>query len=355
MPYSRIFDYLQALILIIIATVAGFVMHNFVVATNLVMLYLLTVVMVAIRLGYGPAIFTASLSVLVFNFFFVPPQYTLRVADAQYLLTFMGLFVVGFVIADLTNRSRKQSEATQQAQIAKEREKLQTALLNSISHELRTPLVSITGTLGTLRDPNVVYDNDAQKELIEGAWQEAERLNHLVGNLLEMSRLQAGNTRIRRELYDIHEVIAVARRQLVGRLNDRHLITDIQPDVPLIPIDLMLMALVISNLLDNAIKYSPPQSKIVIQVSYDKAWLTLAVYDEGMGIAEADIPHIFERFYRSDSVNEIRGTGLGLSICESIVELHGGQIKASNRTTGGACFEITLPLQAILEETVYHG
>ena len=182
-------------------------------------------------------------------------------------------------------------------------------------------------------------------ELLTGAYSEAERLNRLVGNLLDMSRLEAGSMKLKRELYDLSEVIAVARSQLREQLSRRQVIISFSDDLPMIPVDLTLFAQVFVNLLDNAMKYASPDLPIEIRATRSDASVQITVADHGIGIPERDMPHIFEKFYRASTVNGQGGSGLGLSICQGIVEAHGGTIEAKNRAEGGTCFLINLPLQ----------
>lgn len=483
-------SYLQSFLLLLIATVIGLLLHSIVEPTNLVMLYLLAVVIAAGRWGYGQAVLLSALSVLAFNFFFVPHHFTLQVADAQYLLTFAGLFIVGVVIASLTNRVQQQAEAAhqreiqtaelyalsrdlvatidldkiivavlrhvsetfqaeaaiylsendklrlysqtqnfrsnskesdvafwvyeqgdvagcgmqvyphqqslclplmtiqekigvlaiqvdkkftkqsghqrlmdafanqaalaietarlasqaRQAQLLREREKLHKSVLNSISHDLRTPLVSIAGTLSTLRDQSIQYDKETEQKLLDGAWLETQHLNRIVSNLLDMTRLQTGMMQLKLDWSDIQELIGIARSQMPERLHQRNLEIDIPSDLPLVEIDLTLMAQVITNLLDNALKYSEDETPIEIRARATKQNITLEIADRGTGIPEEDLPHIFETFYRAHRTGGIGGTGLGLSICEGIVNAHQGSIEAENRPDGGSIFRIHLPI-----------
>lgn len=483
-------SYLKALLVLLLATLAAGAVNQVVRLdpTNLVMFYLLAVVIVAVWLGYGAAVMTAVVSVIAFNFFFVPPQYTFQVEQAEYLLTFLGLLGAGLVTAELTSRARRQTQAAQQreretaqlyslsrdlsatvepavivrtildhvtqafhadacmlllkegalqvvattagfrltddeqaaadwaathgqpagqgtdtlgsahgryvplrtaqrtlgvlgvvleepvtldqerqmdafaaqaalaieatqlgdearqAQILREKEKLQSAVLNAISHDLRTPLVSITGALSSLRETAAVLAVEDQQELLDGAILEADRMNRLVGNLLDMSRLEAGGLRLRREPYDLQEVIAVARAQLKTRLSGRELRIDLPDDLPLVNLDLILFAQVLVNLLENALKYSVEETPVEIRVWQESSEMVLEVADRGIGIPEADLPHIFEKFYRAQTAGGHQGSGLGLSICQGIVEAHGGTIAARNRPGGGTCFIIRLPL-----------
>jgi two-component system, OmpR family, sensor histidine kinase KdpD len=335
---------------IFLATIAGLIIHSVfdISPVNVVMIYILTVAFTSLRDGYGAAVLASVLSVISFNFFFIPPELTFHVTDAQYLITFAGLFSVGLIIADLNARTRRQAEAAyrreQQTALLREKEKLQSTLLNSISHDLRTPLVSITGALSSLKDDAHHLNEAARQDMLEAAYEDAERLNRFVGNLLEMSRLQAGSHQLKREFYDIQEIISVARAQLRNILDKRELRIELAPDLPLLWVDLVLFAQILVNLLDNASKYSTPSSRIEIRAYQHKDSVTIEVADQGIGIPEEELRHIFEKFYRASTVNGRSGTGLGLSICEGLVELHNGKIHAENRKGGGARFLIQLPV-----------
>lgn len=240
-------------------------------------------------------------------------------------------------------------EQAHQVRLAHEREKLQSALLDSISHDLRTPLVSITGALSGLRDEASLYDRQAQRELIDDAWSDLERLNRLVENLLEMSRLQSGELKLNRDWHDLDEIIAVARGQLRDRLRDYRIVTHIQKEVALTYVDFTLMVQVLVNLLDNAAKYAVDNPVIEICTMTQDACIVFQIADHGPGIPESELPHIFTKFYRASNVAQYNGTGLGLSICAGIVEAHNGTIRAYNRPEGGAIFEVRLPMETNIQ------
>ena len=456
----------------------------------MVMVYLLAVVLAAVRLGRRPAILTAFLSVLAFDFFLVPPQLTFAVADTQYLITFVALFTVGVVISTLVTRARERAEvmrtrevqtaslyylsrdlaaavdigavmkgvirnveealdarlaiflsegerldlmaasegleldikeravadwafrnrqpagrgtetllsagliylplqtpasvlgvlgvrmgndddylyqenrrlldafATQtamaiervqlsrqagQAQILQARENLERALLNSISHDLRTPLASVTGVLSSLRDESVHFDEQARRELLDTACGEAERLNRFVGNLLDMTRIEAGAVKLNIEPCDAQDLVGCAMAALEPRINSRKVSFDIQPAMPLIPMDLVLMTQVLVNILDNAMKYSPAGTGIDLTANADNSWFTLEIADRGPGVPDHDLKRVFDKFYRIPVPEGAGGTGLGLSICKGIVEAHGGRIRAGNREGGGLKIVIRIP------------
>lgn len=246
------------------------------------------------------------------------------------------------------------AEEARQVQVLQTTEKLQSALLNSISHDLRTPLVSITGALSTLTEADAGLDAENRRALLENARTEAERLNRLVGNLLDMTRLEAGVLNVVSVPVDIQDLIGAALEQLGARLEQRPLRLEIPDDLPLVPLDFSLFVQVLVNLLDNALKYSPSTAPITIRARYrvaptgsaERAWLVLDIIDAGSGIPAAELPHVFDKFYRLHHPQQSSGAGLGLSICKGIVEAHGGLITAQNGAGGGAVFTVQLPVAA---------
>ena len=237
------------------------------------------------------------------------------------------------------------AEEARQMQLLQTTETLQRALLDSISHDLRTPLVSITGALSSLAESDLHLDADEQRALVENARTEAERLNRLVGNLLDMTRLEAGGLRVVREPTDLQDLIGAALEQLGKRLHQRQISVTIPDGLPLVALDFVLLVQVLVNLVDNALKYSPADAPIAVTGALSGGWLTIAVADRGPGIPEPELPHIFDKFYRIHHPHQTSGAGLGLSICKGIVEAHGGQISAANRAGGGAVFTVRLPVK----------
>jgi two-component system sensor histidine kinase KdpD len=236
-------------------------------------------------------------------------------------------------------------EQARQAELLEATEKLQTALLNSISHDLRTPLVSITGALSSLEETGPALDEEVKKSLIETAREEAERLNRLVGNLLDITRLEAGALQLHRQVCDIQELVGSALDQVGNPLKNRQVNVQIPSKVPLVSLDFVLFSRVLVNIIDNALKYSPPDKPIDIQVQVNKHDLEISIADRGEGIPSEDLQRIFDKFYRVQRPDNVSGTGLGLSICKGIVEAHGGSIHAENRRGGGTIFTINVPLE----------
>ena len=491
-PHRPLGRYLLGLLLVAAATGLSALIAPFISPTNLIVIYLLSVVVAAVYLGRGPAIVTSILGVAAFDFFFVPPHLTLAVSDTEYLLTFLGLLAVGIVISQLTTTVRGQAEAVQQretetvelyelgrdltvaanleavaqaaiahvgqtlgrqvaiflpdgnrakvyatspglgisdndlavadwtlehgqvaghatetlpeaamryqplkttrgvvgvlgvkpvdplrhltrdqlrtldafsnqiglaieraslaeqarqAELLEVTDKLQTALLNSISHDLRTPLVSITGALSSLADDQILLDESARRSLIETAGEEADRLNRLVGNLLDMTRLESGAMHIKKEASDIQDVVGSALEDLSGRLGNRPIHIDIPEEIPLVQLDFVLIERVLVNVIDNALKYSPADTTIEITAHAAGAFMEIEVADRGTGIPSEDLTRIFDKFYRVQRPDNVSGTGLGLSISKGIVQAQGGFIAAENREGGGTIITISLPLQ----------
>jgi two-component system, OmpR family, sensor histidine kinase KdpD len=236
-------------------------------------------------------------------------------------------------------------EAAEQSLMLRESERLYAALLNSISHELRTPIATITGA-ASLLDAHSNGDSRVRAELVRSIQGSASRLNRLVANLLDMSRLDAGRLTLKLDWCDVGEVIGVAAQRVEECLLHRPLNIDVPPDLPLVRMDFVLMEQVLVNLFDNACSYSPPNAPISIEAQLNRSKLVIAVIDGGRGIPPDDLERIFDKFYRVPGTAS-GGTGLGLSICRGLVEAHGGTLTAENAPGGGARFVITLPAGAL--------
>ena len=456
--------------------------------TNLVMLYLVAIVITALQWGRGPSILASLLSVVAFDVVFIPPYDTIVVHDAEYILTFVGLFVVGVVVSTLTARMgahaaaahEREEQATaafelshdlaaaltveeimqraahhvqrvfqaavaiyrptdqglsmqatagdyraaeshlavvewafhnrqaagagtdtlpgaevrclplmtankvvgvvalllpaqllppqrrllesfasqtalaleraqlvaagNELRLVQEREKFQSVLLNSISHDLRTPLVAITGALSALQEQESLLHPTARRALVATAHEQATRLNQLVGNLLDMSRLEGVTVRVKAELCDLQDLVGAALERTAPALAHHPVELHVPDTLPLVPMDFVLMVQVLANLIDNAAKYSPAQTTIRIAATQQGAWVEVSIADEGKGIPPGELTQIFEKFYRAGQGDSVVGTGLGLTISKGLVEAHGGRIWAENRPTGGSIFTVALPI-----------
>lgn len=195
-------------------------------------------------------------------------------------------------------------------------------------------------------DDEALLSAAARRELALTAFDEALRLNRLVGNLLDMTRLESGAMKVVCQPYDVQELVGATLAQMRNRLQGYTVQRQIPFDLPPVNIDLTLMVQALLNLIDNVVKYAPPDEPIEIEARLAGLEVILAVKDRGPGLPEADLPHIFNKFFRLAGSSG-GGTGLGLSIARGIVEAHGGRIQAENRPDGGAVFSFTMPVAQV--------
>jgi two-component system, OmpR family, sensor histidine kinase KdpD len=234
------------------------------------------------------------------------------------------------------------AEETEKAHREVEREQLRSSLLSCVSHDLRTPLAVITGAASTLVMDGNVLDSGTRADLMKTILEESERLNRLIRNLLDMTQLESGTVRLRKEWASFEEVLGAALNRVEDRLGDREVRVDIPRDLPLVPFDPFLIEQVLINLLENAAKYS--SGPIEIRASMMPEELLVDVRDAGPGIPRGEEERVFEKFHRAVREGSPAGVGLGLAICRAIVAVHGGRIWARNCEDGGASFQFLLPL-----------
>jgi two-component system sensor histidine kinase KdpD len=233
------------------------------------------------------------------------------------------------------------AQDAQAAELRARAEELRSALLSSVSHDLRTPLAAITGAATTLRDDPALA-TATRAELTASICDEAERLERLLSNLLDMTRLESGELTLKREWLPIEEPIGGALVRLEKKLGLRTVTTTIAGEVPLLHGDPVLMEQLLYNLLENATKYTPPDSPIEIRARAEEDRLIVEIADRGPGLRPGDEERVFERFYRGNA-REGAGVGLGLPICRAIATVHGGTLTAANREGGGAVFTLCVP------------
>ena len=236
------------------------------------------------------------------------------------------------------------AENAREVAALKKIDRLKTELLSTVSHELRTPLCSIKGYATTLMEHGAVLSPEESREFLEIIDSESDRLDELIRNLLDMSRLEAGVLRIDREPTDLSEVARACMRR-VQRHTERHqLLLDWETD-QLVDVDPSRIAQVMNNLMENAVKYSPDGGEIVTAAQVQGAMLQVSVADQGVGIPQRDLHRVFDRFHRVEGEisKRVGGTGLGLAICQRLVEAHGGKIWVESRLGRGSTFYFTVP------------
>jgi two-component system sensor histidine kinase KdpD len=490
---SPLAEYVWAALIIAGFSVLAALVFRFLSVTDVAMVYLLGVGLVATRYGRGPSVVAAVVSIAVFDFFFVPPYYTFAVSDVRYLLTFAVMLVIALVISALTLRIRAQAETArdrerhtaalyamsrelaatrgrggialaasrqlegtfgaqvqillpddagrleipvgvppaypmdekersvaqwvfergqaagrgtdtlpasqalyvplagsagsigvaglrapdvkrlqdpslhrlldalagqtalalervvlaeraQREQVEAEAERLRTALLSSLSHDMRTPLGAITGAASSLLEDQGMLPEPARRDLLKAILEESQRMNRLIGNLLDMIRVESGALEVQKDWQPLEEVVGVALIRLEERLREHAVQVKLPPDLPLALLDGLLIEQVFVNLLENAVKYTPPGTPIEIAATAGDDAIVVDVADRGPGLPPGEERRVFEKFYRLPGTATAGGVGLGLTICRGIITAHGGRIWAENRPGGGAVFHFTLPL-----------
>lgn len=233
---------------------------------------------------------------------------------------------------------------TQDTALLLESDKLRTALLNSVSHELRTPLSSIIGSASTLLESEIDYSPQDQRELLINIQDGAIRMERVVANLLDTARLESGMVHLKLDWCDLEDVVGTSLRRLREAVRNRNINVIAADAIPMVQADSVLLEQVLINLIDNAIKYSPPETPIDIEVTTAADKVVVSVSDRGIGIPTDELVHIFSKFYRIQRPSfRVSGTGLGLSICNGIVDAHGGTIWAECRKGGGTTISFSLP------------
>jgi len=237
-------------------------------------------------------------------------------------------------------------------------EQMRSSLLSCISHDLRTPLAAIGGSAGALLDSNSPMSDSVRRDLLQSIVDESGRLNQLIGKILEMTRLESAGFRIQADWYPVDELVGAALTRLNAALGGRTISTEIPADLPLIHVDGPLIEEVLVNLLENAVRYSPPNAGIAVRAAAGAGHIQIEVLDEGPGLKPGTEREIFHRFVRDRPAGDRQGTGLGLAICEAVVRLHGGEIAAENRASHGARFWFTIPTPKnapAMPDTLLHG
>jgi K+-sensing histidine kinase KdpD len=327
----------------VIAVVTGavFALRPVAPVLSLGVLYVLAVVAVAVACGLAYAIPVSVGSMLAFNFLFLPPVHTLALRESENWVALAVYLIVGVVVGELATRSRRLAREAVEAETLRQADAVKTAVLHAVSHDLRSPLTAIRAASEGLDSPAVQLGAREREELFDTIRIEVHRLERLVNNLLDLSRLEAGPARRTPELWTVDALLASALEQL-GREADR-VETNFAVDVGLVRVDGPQLHRVLVNLLENALKFSSPSDPIGVTVEGDSARVRVRVHDRGPGIAKADRDRIFDPFERGSNAGP--GSGLGLAIARGFAEANGGRVwvETDNESTGGSTFVLELP------------
>jgi len=237
------------------------------------------------------------------------------------------------------------AQAESRARLLEESDRFKSSLLSSVSHDLRTPLATIKAAASSLRSGEIGWESPARAELLAAIDDEADHLNMLVGNLLDMSRIESGALHPQRTWNVLAEIVQSVLARMRHLSEGHRLVIDIPEDLPLVPVDFVLMGQVFTNLLSNSLRFAPPDTSVRVRAqARDDATVLIEVSNQGPPVPTEHLQGIFDKFYRMTAADRVTGTGLGLSICKGVIEAHGGIIWAENRPDGFA-FNFTLPLR----------
>lgn len=315
--------------------------------TTAALVYVLAVTAAATLGGLAAGLAASVLSFLTLNFFFTPPFHTFVVTKPEDLIALVVFLLVSATVGTLISttlsqraRAERREREVREARQEAETNRLRAALFSSVTHDLRTPLSSITASVTGLLAERAVFSPEDQRELLETIHHEADRLNRVVGNLLDLSRMRAGALSPSKSLASVDELVegVVGRLDPLLRQHDVHVSL---PDDPAnVAVDVGQMDQVLTNVLENAVRFTPPGTRIAIEVESPDRVVRMRVEDEGRGIPPGERERVFEPFVRGEGSP---GTGLGLAIARAIVEAHGGKIWIEEGTSNGAAVVVELP------------
>jgi two-component system, OmpR family, sensor histidine kinase KdpD len=335
--------YGTVILIVASCTLLNWLLARWLSLTDLAMIYLLGVVIAATYLPVGAAIVAAVVSLLSFDFFFVPPVLTLTFADKQHLITGLILLAVGIITSALAGEMRRQARAATQAAMLAREEQLRSSLLASISHDLRTPLAVIAGSASTLRENRDRLNKEEQDELLNTIFESARSMSVEINDVLEMTRLNAGPVKLNLQWYPLEELIGAALERCKEKLVNHRISVKAPADMPLVRVDGVLFEKLLVNLLENGAKHTPPRTHVSVVVARSSSAIEVRVEDDGPGLPFPTTERVFQKFERGSSEGATTGSGLGLAICQAIAQLHGISIVGRNRPARGAEFVVSMP------------
>lgn len=337
-------QYLFSFLLIAIVAAACYGLSPYIGYRVIAFILLLTVSLIAMFFDILPVLFAAVLSALVWDYFFIPPHFTLHVGSTEDYILLLMYFVIALLNAVLTYKIRQVEKASMLKEEKANTVKLYNTLLNSLSHELRTPIATIIGATDNLQSNSNNLSPQNKNDLITEISKASLRLNQQVENLLNMSRLESGFIQPKKDWTDINELIYDVVKRVEENKITQKISININPSIPLFKIDKGMLEQVIGNLLNNACQHTEAHSVINIIAQCHADVLEIIIEDNGKGFPSDEIAHVFEKFYRLRNARA-GGTGLGLSIVKGFTEAMGGTVQLENISAGGARFTIELPAE----------
>jgi len=307
-------------------------------------LLLVTLSLLALFIDILPMLIAATLSALIWNFFFIPPRFTSHIHSAEDFFLLIMYFIIAMVHAILTFKIRQVQKVVSKKEEKATTLRLYNTLLNSLSHELRTPIATIIGAADNLIMNGQRLSDENKKSLLSEISIASLRLNGQVENLLNMSRVESGFLQPKKDWCDINELIYSSIKRIEDITEDQMIAVEADENLPLFKLDAGLMEQVLYNLINNAVIYTPPASKIIVKASHLHNKCNIIVEDNGKGFPSEEREKVFEKFYRL-KYSKTGGTGLGLSIAKGFIEAHNGTITLESSDSGGAKFIINIPAE----------
>ena len=348
-------DYGSVIGMVAACTAIGFALTPRFDIVNIAMIYLLSVVLAALYLNRAAAIFSAILSVAIFDLVFVPPPGKFDIHDVQYMLTFFILLAVALIISSLMERGRRQAREQAMLSIQAETESNRRALLASISHDLRTPLAVLTGASSSLMEAGDRMSADQRAALTSSIYDRAREMSDQMEKILQMTRIESGVIKLDKDWTAIAEVTGAALDRVSGKLAHHYVVVDIPEDLPLIRVDATLLEQVLFNLLDNAARHTPAGTVVQVRAQSKAGGIAppgeitppeeiiVSVVDSGPGIPEEEIEQLFAKFHRVSAEGTPSGIGLGLAICARGAKAIGGVLHVRDLPQKGCVFAVELP------------
>ena len=337
-------QYLLSTLLICIVSLACFGLSTYIGYRVIAFILLITVSLIAMIFDILPVLCSALLTALIWDFFFIPPYFTLLVSSTEDRILLLMYFVIAMVNAVLTYKIRHVEKAAREKEEKTNTLKLYNTLLNSLSHELRTPIATIIGATDNLQANSSKLTAQNRHELVGEIAKASFRLDQQVENLLNMSRLESGIIQPKNDWCDINELAYGQVKTIEENKIAQKICINVNPDLPLFKLDKGMLEQVLYNLLNNATIYTPAESKISVAVMNYADILQIVIEDNGEGFPKEELKNVFDKFYRLKNA-KAGGTGLGLSIVKGFTEAMNGTVTLENVQTGGARFTINIPAE----------
>ena len=344
-------------------------LRTYVNTATIALAFLLVVLLTAATFGSLPALLVSFLSLLMFNYFFTHPYHTFMVADPQNWVALFAFLLTSLIAGSLSAKEKKRAEEAQrlyhqlqeafdkasEAEALKQSEQLKSALLDAVTHDLRTPLTSmkaaVTSLLSGPPDATNGLDEEGRLELLEVVDAEIDRMNRLVEGMIQMAKIEAGAMQPQRKWSSVEEICSNALTRTAGIASHHKIRMDLEHDLPMVRVDDIILAEVLYILIENATKFSPKGSEIVLSASKNSEGIQMTVQDHGSGIPVALRDRIFEKFFRGSGFpsgstdGRPAGLGMGLAIAKAIVEAHGGRIWVEGSNRNGSRFSFWIPIE----------